>query len=316
MPSDAQPDSRFVEVDRAQPQYDIPLSVSAAELINAHLPPRELLVDPILPVKGLAMLYGPRGLGKTHVALGIAWAAASGGQFLKWQAPEPRRVLYVDGEMPAADMQERLRLIGSAPATLRFLLADMQDDPMPDLGLAEGQERLERSWDQPPDLLVIDNLSSLASAARDNDAESWSVMQAWLLKLRRMGVSVLLVHHAGKGGQQRGTSRREDVLDMVLALRRPSNYEPKDGARFEVHMEKARGVFGDATEPFEAKLETNLGGNTAWTWTPVKDAEFERAVDLFNDGVSAADAAEALGVSRATAFRMKKRALNEGLLKE
>ncbi len=102
-------------------------TISAAELIVADLPPRERLVEPILPAKGLAMLYGPRELGKTHVAMGIAWTAASGANFLKWRAERPRRVFYVDGEMPAADMQERLRMTGSSPATLRFLLADMQE---------------------------------------------------------------------------------------------------------------------------------------------------------------------------------------------
>ena len=47
-------------------------------------------------------------------------------------------------------------------------------------------------------------------------------MQRWLLSLRRRGKGALLIHHAGKGGQQRGTSRREDVLDTVIALRGPT----------------------------------------------------------------------------------------------
>ncbi len=316
MPPEAIPQPIIVEFDPDAPDNIRPVSVSAAELIVAHLPPRERLVDPILPAKGLAMLYGPRGLGKTHVAMGIAWAAAAGGQFLRWHAEQPRRVYYVDGEMPAAEMQARLRLIGSAPPTLRFLLADMQEGPLPDLGRPEGQAVLESLWDEPPELLVIDNLSSLVSNARDNDAESWSVMQSWLLKLRRRGVSVLLVHHAGKGGQQRGTSRREDVLDMVLALRRPPDYEANQGARFEVHIEKARGLFGDATDPFEAHLQADAMGNPVWSWKPVRDAEFGRAVDLFNDGISAADAAEELGVSRATAYRLRKKAIAEGHVME
>jgi len=308
------PELTLVEFDPTAPNHMLPQSITASELLTFQLPPREMLVDPIIRAKGLAMLYGPRGLGKTHVALGIAWAAASGSTFLKWRADTPRRVLYIDGEMPAADMQERRHRVGDAPDTLRFLLADMQDGPLPDLGLPEGQAVLERSWDEPPELLVIDNLSSLVSTARDNDADSWSVMQAWLLKLRRMGVSVLIVHHAGKGGQQRGTSRREDVLDMVLALRRPSDYEPKDGARFEVHVEKARGVFGDVVEPFEARLMTYTGGASSWTWQPLADAELNRAVELFRDGVSAGDAADQLGVSRATGYRLRKRAIEQGLL--
>lgn len=292
-----------------------PFTISAPQLLATAVPARELIVEPIIPAKGLAMLYGPRGLGKTHVALGIAWAAATAGSFLKWRALKPRRVLYVDGEMPAGDMQERLRAAGSAPDNLRFLLADMQEGPMPDLGQPEGQAALEQSWaDEPPELLVIDNLSSLVSSARDNDADSWSVMQSWLLRLRRQGISVLIVHHAGKGGQQRGTSRREDVLDMVLALRRPSDYEPKEGARFEVHIEKARGIFGDVTDPFEASLQVDATGETRWTWQPLRDAEFSRAIELFGDGVSAPDAAEEMGISRAKAYRLRKRAIEEGHL--
>jgi hypothetical protein len=68
--------------------------------------------------KGLAMVYALRGMGKTLFALGIGFAAATGTKFLKWPAPKSRRVLLIDGEIPAAALQERLaRLIESAPET-------------------------------------------------------------------------------------------------------------------------------------------------------------------------------------------------------
>jgi hypothetical protein len=51
---------------------------------------------------------------------------------------------------------------------------------------------------------------------------------------------VLLIHHAGTNGRQRGTSRREDALDTLIALKRPEDYSPEQGARFEVHFEKLR----------------------------------------------------------------------------
>ncbi len=89
--------------------------LTADDLLRAELPPRETILSPWLPSKGLAMIFGPRGIGKTHLTLGCAYAIASGGCFLRWRAPTPRRVLVIDGEMPAATLQERLaRIIDAA----------------------------------------------------------------------------------------------------------------------------------------------------------------------------------------------------------
>jgi hypothetical protein len=74
------------------------------------------------------------------------------------------------------------------------------------------------------------------------------------LRQRAAGKSVLLIHHAGKGGGQRGTSRKEDVLDSVISLKRPVDYDSSEGARFEVHYSKARGFWGEDAAPFEARL--------------------------------------------------------------
>jgi putative DNA primase/helicase len=306
-----------VRAEEPPPEPESPLILDLDSFLKLELPPRELLLDPILPAKGLAMLYGPRGLGKTHVALGIAYAVASGGAFLRWRASKPRRVLYLDGEMPAATLQERLSGIvkGSPermPGELQFLPADLCSDALPDLAVPENQAWLENVWGAAPELLILDNLSALTGAARDNDADAWTTMQRWLLSLRRRGVSVLFVHHAGKGGQQRGTSRREDILDTVIALRRPADYSPKEGARFEVHLEKARGLFGDAADPFEASLMMD-GGVSRWTWKPLEDARLIRAAALFADGDSVMDVAEQLGITKSSAGRLRKKAIAEGL---
>ena len=79
--------------------------ITLADFLRRDFPPREMLLAPWLPVKGLALLFAPRGIGKTHFALGVAFAIATGGRFLKWHAPQPRRVLLLDGEMPAAALQ-------------------------------------------------------------------------------------------------------------------------------------------------------------------------------------------------------------------
>ena len=81
------------------------------DFLGLDMPPREMLLNPILPERSLAMLYAPRGVGKTLLGLSIGFAVASGAPLLRWSAPRKRRVLYVDGEMPLVSLQERLRAI-------------------------------------------------------------------------------------------------------------------------------------------------------------------------------------------------------------
>src|SRR5690348_11586966 len=158
------------------------------------------------------------------------------------QTPQPRRVLYLDGEMPANAMQRRLAAIVRGfdpqppkPDFFRLLSADVIDGGLPDLGTPAGQAEIDAAIGD-AELVIVDNLSALLRCGKENEAESWLPVQSWALAHRRTGRSILFIHHAGKGGLQRGTSRREDVLDTVIGLRRPGNYRAEQGARFEVHF--------------------------------------------------------------------------------
>ncbi len=290
-------------------------AISIQELLKMELPKRPKLLDPWLPEKGLAMIYATRGIGKTFLGLAIAYAVASGGRlFDRWQAPTPRKVLYIDGEMPLAVLKDRLRAIvlgaDAEAAEENFMLipADLHRDGLPNLATLKGQQAIERLLEG-ADLVVLDNLSTLAASPKDNDADSWSPMQSWLLSLRRRGVAVLLIHHAAKAGQQRGTSRREDILDTSILLKRPDDYDVREGARFEIHFEKARGILGDDVTPFEAKMEIRADEGLRWTTKETADVKQSRVMALVDEGLSVRDIAEETGMSKSTVDRIKKAAL-------
>lgn len=59
-------------------------AIDARELISMELPPKELIMSPWLPLRGIAMVYAPRGIGKTFFALEVACAVAKGTAFLTW----------------------------------------------------------------------------------------------------------------------------------------------------------------------------------------------------------------------------------------
>ena len=146
------------------------------------------------------------------------------------------------------------------------------------------------------DLLVLDNLSSLARTGKENEGEGWLPVQEWALRLRRKGISVLFVHHAGKNGTQRGTSRREDLLDSILTLKHPSDYSPAEGLRCEIHFEKTRGFMGEDAKPIQVRMELKEG-RAIWSIEDVPKTKEERIIDLLKLGMSVRDIAEEVGLS-------------------
>jgi len=292
-----------------QATASFPKPIGLADFLAMDIPPRELLLAPWLPEKGLAMVAAPRGIGKTHVALNVAYAVASGGSFLRWKAVTPRPVLYIDGEMPAVALQERLARIAKhadmapTPDALALMAADLGEFGVPDLSTPEAQAALMPLL-APYDLVVMDNLSTLCRSGRENEAESWGAVQGFLLALRRAGKSALLIHHTGKNGAQRGTSKREDVLDSVLLLKQPDDYDASQGARFIVTFDKHRGFFGDDAKAFEAALDPLSGLWTVTEATASRDAEIR---EMKEQGFSLRDIGQELGVNASTVSRALKR---------
>lgn len=296
-------------------------TIDLHSFLAKDIPPRRVLLDPWLPEQGLTMIFAKRGIGKTFVALSVAYAIACGDKVLKWKAEKPRRVLYVDGEMPAATMQERLALIAKAsekelpdPSYFKLITPDYQDSGIRDLSTLEGQFDINEHISE-VDLLVLDNLSTLVRSGRENESESWLPVQEWALSLRKLGKSVLFIHHAGKAGQQRGTSRKEDVLDSVIELKHPKNYSPEQGARFEVHYEKSRGFDGEDAAPFEASLITNEKGLLEWSVKEIEARDLDRVVDLYNDGMTnQRDIAKELEISLGKVNKLIQEAKKQGLI--
>jgi putative DNA primase/helicase len=262
------------QLDEQKPVEDVIMGIG--QWLNLKLKKRKMILSPFMPEKSLSMIYAAPGIGKTYMALNIGLAISNGWEMFggKWKVAEPCKVLYVDGEMGTESFQERiLGLCGhnTPPYEIKYednffsYNASLQENPIPDVSTLDGQFKIESLLQRLGDvkLLILDNLSCLCRVGSDNDAETWTPVQEWLIRLKSSGTSVLLIHHANKTGGQRGSSRKEDVLDSVLTLTRPSGYQDDQGARFVVEYKKSRGFVGPDAMPFEVWLKRR-GARIEW----------------------------------------------------
>lgn len=285
--------------------------ITFTELKSRTLPPRKLILEPWLREKDLAMIYGFRGVGKTWVSMGLAVTVAAGGtMFDTWKAPEPVPTLFIDGELPFEDLKDRAmtvaQYLGVDPGdNLRILTPDLQEFGLPDLATKEGQDQIE-PYIGNARFIVLDNLSTLMRDGAENEAESWQPVQDWLLSLRRRGITVVFMHHSGLSGRARGTTKREDVLSIIIKLNRPDDAdELGHGGRFEVLWQKTRGLAGGVVEPFEVRIENGPPPEERMGFQvyDLDKVKYRRVVDLYRDGVKPADIVAATGTSRGYVYK-------------
>lgn len=286
-------------------------------LSTLGIPPREKLLGDWFMEGDLGFIFAPRGLGKTWLSLGMATAISSGRACGPWQSGSPRPVLYVDGEMPLESIDSRIRGMGGADnlfvlnhEALFHLCGKVLNLTDPDAQAALLDYLLAKGIK----VLVLDNLSCLFSGMAENDADAWEMVLGWLLTLRRHRIAVVLVHHSGRNGAMRGTSRREDAAFWVLRLDEIQDASQRQGARFLSRFVKDRNsqVEQEATE---WSFRTRPDGTVEITHRPASNQDVFR--QWIEDGLTRADEiAREMGLSKGTISKMARRAMEAGWLEK
>jgi putative DNA primase/helicase len=254
-------------------------------------------------------------VGKTWFGVYLAENLSTGGKVGDWQAHEAVKVLYIDGEMPPDLMRERFRGLEFTPnANLEILNHEIlfeRSCKVLNITRPEIQESItQRCVESKVKVLVLDNLSTLASGMRENEADSWELVNPWLLDLRRRKIAVVIVHHAGRSGEMRGTSKREDNVFWIMALDdAKKNADDKRGARFISRFTKPSRNTQEEIPSYEWHFVTdNATGEVSISH------QLAQTIDVFlgliEDGVTeCSEIAEEMKVSKATVSRMAKQAM-------
>lgn len=308
---------------RAATEMEKVKPISHEEMMNAEIKPLEHVLFPWLPVQGIAFIYAASGVGKTLFAMNVAYAIAGGGEFLKFKAPAPRKVLYIDGEMAYSQVLTRYREIVKQQGALEFPENWLLFTPdkflphrLPKICTVEGQDLYVKYFlNNKVDVVVFDNLSML-SDIDENKSNEWKIVQDWLLKLRAMGLSVIVIHHAGKDKSgYRGTSRMLDAADSALSLQAIDQdlmeFEKAEERKFKITYHKARSFGGADAFPFEVTLQA--GG---WGHRSIEQTNMDMIVERINMGMKQFVIAKEFGWSQPYVSKMVKSARRRGLIRD
>lgn len=299
------------------PYFDFTRSLLTADnLAVMPLPQRRRLLGAWLREGDLGYLFAPRGHGKSWMAMLIANAVATGTALGSWQkGEEPRPAFYFDAEMNLPDVQDRAQKIGITSENFHWLSNEhLYMDQAISVNIASTEHQAALSAMLPDGaLFIIDNLSTSQNGMKENDNDDFDKIKDWLLSLRRRNITVLIVHHAGRSGEMRGSSRREDPAHWILSLRDASD----DGAKakqFLTTFAKCRNCQGRDAMPLRWTLQDEANRIT------VSCESFSGSDALLahiRDGiVSATDLAQALSVQTSTVSKWAKKAMQAGLIRK
>ena len=305
------------------------------ELLTLQLPDPQWLMEPLLTRGGTMMLYSWAGWGKSFIATEMAFRIAVGATQIfgghrgaggGWPIHGPARVLYLYGEMHGTKIRERLVHIAKGHGVdvpkkdwLGLMSKDYQTIARaprcarawrPSISTAADRRYVEeRVFGGGYELLVLDNISTLWSAAQEEQSQQTAILKDWFIDLNMRGVMVLVLQHAGKSGDFLGDSAQIHILDSLLKLKHPGNYRKADGLRVIVEIEKNRYECANPEwlAQFETKLEVTPEGGAQFLTRPAYDAQLEAAFEAFGNNMKPAEVAIELGIHRSTAYRYYKK---------
>lgn len=292
--------------------------LTPTEISKLNLPKRAPVLGAWFLEGDLGFIYGPRGLGKTWLAMLIGRAISDGKSVGPWTALEARKVLYVDGEMAVDASLERAEQLAQGKED-NFLLLHHESlfaltGKVLNLTALEVQAALTAAClARGVRVLILDNISCLLTL-KENESDAWGEqVLPWLLELRRHRIAVIFIHHSGRNGHMRGTSKREDAAFWSIKLSEAKGEHTHEGASFVAAFDKNRNSTNEDAPSLLWHFQPQPDGSVVPKWATLTPLQI--FIGLVNDGLdSCGDIAQEMGISKGTVSKLAKRAMSEGVI--
>jgi len=302
--------------------------------LTTSFPQPSYIIEPLVSDQSIVQIVGTSGVGKTMFGLAIAGAIASGNGLLGMPSVGGARpVLYVEGELPSADVQVRINgMIAEIKRTCKsdmFYISTLQQQMKINPGgfvpinTPQGMINIEntilaikkRTGVMP--VVFIDNISCLASGMKENEADAWSPIINKFVKWKNMGSTVFYFHHLNKGNDSSGSTMQHRTIDMVIRMRKPDNKQKikefdEKGVQAIVDFPKWR-LHDNSKHAQEHML---ICEDWKWEKLPVLTSDEIEIVKMNKEGLDVKEMSKQIDLAEKTIYKKLKKLKDKGVIKD
>jgi predicted ATP-dependent serine protease len=249
------------------------------KIMETEFPKAEPLIDGLLYSGDQALIFGKAGSGKSYITQKLMLCLAMGKDFGFYNIRNPKRILYVDGEMPPEAIQSRFRKMRKnlteeewqrGHENLLYVSRFICPQDIPDAMLRTLDE--ERNMNQliktiernNIDVLVIDNIFTCYAFEDYSSPTEWIAHVNPLLNYcRKNNITCWIVDHANKNQTLFGTMSKTVTLDLLIKLESErkefdvlddTDHDNEPEFSFKFEFEKARRLTSAQQQPTEFEL--------------------------------------------------------------
>lgn len=269
-------------VDKAlyRPNPEAIVFVEARELVKIKPARPVFIIDRLLPEGGTMIVAAAPKVGKSGIALNAAKAVATGEDFLGCFKVRQGRCVYIQTEIPAWAMAERLKLMGDLPEGMlihtpgKFKLNLWEEDGYQKKRETGNRERvaglIEALRAQAASLVIFDPLRHFHSLNELNVDHVAHLFEIFRAIGRAVPCGVMIVHHHRKTARSQveyegaedmsGSGALFGEADSILSIYRKVR-KSDDTRRYKMVFDLRH---AETPEPMEL---FRMGGDNAMLWT-------------------------------------------------
>lgn len=285
-------------------------SFDMMDFLAMEKPPVKWIIEDLFTEGSFNIIYAGPGEGKSMMAMHLGMSVQFGGTPFEGHKSEKKRVLYVDAELTASQLDDRLKdgyglwasCVGAdadmEKATIvPWLMVEDEADIRLDLFTPMSQAYMNPLIED-HDFIILDNFDKLTRRGGDtedarSDEAKWQGMWDWLRYWKNKGKTFLILAHSNKNGVLRGTGKFKDDADTAIQISRirsdilPSKFAGRLSMVF--RFDKARSVMEDKQKDLILSLATpeDIKANEhpmglpmpAYPWEKLTHEQIEEAIE-------------------------------------